>query len=84
MSDAPTNGAVEETWEQLEAERRDILKEMAEKYGSFDEAPEELTRKFIDISHRARLMVKPAGKPAADPSKRKGKGTPKTLDELEL
>jgi hypothetical protein len=74
----------EMTWDQLEAERRSILTEMTEKYGSFEEAPLDLTKRFIEISHKARLMVKPAGKPAADASKRKPKSKGATLDELSL
>lgn len=69
------------TWEALEAERRSFLDRAVELGLPFDAMPKDEVLRFIAVSHRARMIVKPAGKPASKPKQTK---KAKTLDDLVL
>ena len=69
------------TWEALESERRDFLDRAVQLGLPFDAMPQADVLRFIAVSHRARMIVKPAGKPSSKPKQTK---KAKTLDDLVL
>lgn len=71
------------TWEQIEAERRAFLERATSQGLDFEviaHTDPEGTRRFVALCHRARMMVKPAGKPA----KAKKAAKAKSLDDILL